>query len=94
MGSTGPSVVMTRPCSTSKEKLVAKRRITNNAEGLAQLLALLLEAGDSSEDPVPVATQTSRGLLVAALRATGRPVYAINPMAVARYGERHSVSRG
>jgi transposase len=34
-----------------------------------------------------------RGLLVAALRATGRRVYPINPMAVARYRERHSVSR-
>jgi hypothetical protein len=32
-------------------------------------------------------------LLVAALRATGRRVYPINPMAVARYRERHSVSR-
>jgi hypothetical protein len=31
---------------------------------------------------------------VAALRVTGRPVFAINPMAVARYRERHSVSRG
>ena len=33
------------------------------------------------------------GLLVAALRATGRRVYPINPMAVARYRERHSMSR-
>ena len=44
-------------------------------------------------DPIPVAIETPRGLLVAALRATGRPVYAINPMAVARYRERHTVSR-
>jgi hypothetical protein len=27
------------------------------------------------------------------LRASGRKVYAINPMAVARYRERHSVAR-
>ncbi|MFD7046210.1 transposase [Rhodococcus jostii] len=40
-----------------------------------------------------MAIETSRGLLVAALRETGRPVYAINPMAVARYRERHSVAR-
>src|SRR3954470_1618624 len=33
-----------------------------------------------------------RGLLVAALRAAGRPVYPINPLAVARYRERTSVS--
>jgi len=42
---------------------------------------------------VPVAIETSRGLLVACLRATGRPVYAINPMAAARYRDRHAVDR-
>ena len=40
-----------------------------------------------------MAIETPRGLLVAALRATGRSVYAINPLAVARYRERHSVAR-
>jgi hypothetical protein len=40
-----------------------------------------------------VAIETPRGLLVASLRATGRPVYAINPLAVARYRERQSVAR-
>jgi hypothetical protein len=39
-----------------------------------------------------VAIETPRGLLVACLRATGRPVYPINPMAVARYRDRHSVA--
>jgi transposase len=39
-----------------------------------------------------VAIETNRGLLVACLRATGRKVYAINPMAVSRYRDRHSVS--
>jgi transposase len=48
--------------------------------------------GDRPDEPVPVAIETTRGLLVAALRATGRPVFAINPLAVARYRERHSVS--
>src|SRR6266853_1352355 len=57
-----------------------------------QLLALLSEHGDSAEDPVPVAIETPRGLLVACLRATGRAVYPINPMAVARYRDRHSVA--
>lgn len=27
------------------------------------------------------------------LRATGRPVYAINPMAASRYRERHTIAR-
>jgi transposase len=74
-------------------KLIAKRRITDNAEGFAEMLELLAEAGDRAENPIPVAIETSRGLMVAALRATGRAIYAINPMAVARYRERHSVSR-
>lgn len=49
--------------------------------------------GEDVGSPVPVAIETPRGLLVAALRATQRPVYAINPLAVARYRERHSVVR-
>ncbi len=74
-------------------KLVAKRRIADSVAGFAELTAMLADAGDVEESPIPVAIETSRGLLVAALRASGRPVYPINPMAVARYRERHSVSR-
>lgn len=48
--------------------------------------------GDSGEAPIPVAIETPRGLLVATLRATGRPIYPINPLAVARYRERTSLS--
>jgi hypothetical protein len=36
---------------------------------------------------------TPRGLLVAAPRATGKKVYSINPMAIARYRERYSPTR-
>ena len=39
-----------------------------------------------------MAIETPRGLLVACLRATGRQVYPINPMAVARYRDRHSIA--
>src|SRR6476661_10859435 len=73
-------------------RLLARRRISDDAAGLAQLPGLLAEHGDTPEDPVPVAIETPRGLLVACLRATGRPVYPINPMSVARYRDRHSVS--
>jgi hypothetical protein len=73
--------------------LVAKRRISNDVRGLRLLLKLLAEHGDTAEDPIPVAIETSRGLLVACLRVTGRPVYAINPLAVSRYRERHTVAR-
>ncbi|MFF3057400.1 transposase [Streptomyces sp. NPDC057909] len=48
---------------------------------------------DSTDMPIPVAIETSRGLLVACLLATGRPIYAINPMAASRYRERHAVTR-
>jgi transposase len=74
-------------------KQLAKRRIGDDAAGFAVLLELLAEAGDDTEDPVPVAIETNRGLLVACLRASGRPVFAINPMAVSRYRDRHSVAR-
>jgi transposase len=72
--------------------IVGKRRISDDAAGFTLLLQLLAEAGDRAEDPVPVAIETSRGLLVACLRATGRPVYAINPKAVDRYRDRHGVT--
>jgi transposase len=73
-------------------QLLARRRISDDAAGLAGLLALLAEHGDTPDDPVPVAIETPRGLLAACLRATGRPVYPINPMSVARYRDRHSVA--
>jgi hypothetical protein len=74
-------------------QLVAKKRISDDLTGLEQLLAILAHAGDDPADLVPVAIETPRGLMVAALRATGRPIYPLNPLAVARYRERHSVSR-
>ncbi|MFA7757623.1 IS110 family transposase [Streptomyces sp. NRRL B-2790] len=74
-------------------QLVAKRHITDDADGYRILLELLTEYGDTEETPIPVAIETSRGLLVAVLRTGKRKVYAINPMAAARYRDRHSVSR-
>ena len=73
-------------------QLLARRRISDDAAGLATLLDLLAGHGDSAEEPIPVAIETPRGLLTACLRATGRPVYPVNPMAVARYRDRHSVA--
>ena len=51
------------------------------------------DCGDDQVEPIPVAIETPRGLVVACLRRTGRQVYAINPLSVARYRERHSVAR-
>ncbi|MGW7133428.1 IS110 family transposase [Streptomyces bobili] len=74
-------------------QLVAKLRIDDTTAGYRTLLDLLAEHGDTEEDPISVAIETSRGLLVAALRTGKRQVFAINPMAAARYRDRHSVSR-
>ncbi|MFF7754956.1 IS110 family transposase [Streptomyces sp. NPDC007971] len=74
-------------------QLLAKRHITDDAAGYKVLLDLLAEYGDTEEHPIPVAIETSRGLLVAVLRQGKRKVFAINPMAAARYRDRHSVSR-
>src|SRR4051795_9880679 len=45
-------------------KLVAKRRISDDAEGFRRLLVLLSETGDTAENPIPVAVETARGLLI------------------------------
>ncbi|MET8099438.1 IS110 family transposase [Streptomyces sp. NPDC005236] len=74
-------------------ELLAKRHVTDDAAGYRLLLDLLIEYGDTEEKPIPVAIETSRGLLVAVLRTGKRKVFAINPMAAARYRDRHSVSR-
>jgi hypothetical protein len=73
--------------------LLASQCITDDVDGYQQLLGLLAEQGDTSDHPIPIAIETPRGLLVACLRAAGRPIYPINPLAVARYCERHSVAR-
>lgn len=73
-------------------KLVAKARISDDPEGYAQLIGMLTAAGDRAADPIPVAIETPRGLLVATLHGDGRPVYPINPLAVARYRDRISVA--
>jgi transposase len=74
-------------------KLLARARVSDDLAGFAQLISLLAEHGDEAGDPIPIAIETSHGLLVANLRATGRPVYAINPMAAARYRDRAALSR-
>jgi transposase len=73
-------------------RVVARGRVNNDAAGFAQVLTLLAEAGDTAANPIPVAIETDRGLWVAALRATGRVIYPINPLAASRYRARYAVS--
>jgi transposase len=70
----------------------ARGRVTADAAGFARLLAMLAEVGDTPDDPISIAIETDHGLWVAALRATGRTVYPINPLSASRYRVRHQVS--
>jgi transposase len=71
----------------------ARARIGDGAAGFTELLALLAAHGCDRQAPIPVAIETAKGLLVAGLRAAGVPVFAINPLSVSRYRDRHSPSR-
>ncbi len=75
---------------------LAARRFPEGLFGLTGLHALigehLPEPGPDSEAQVKVAIETDRGPWVAALVAAGYEVFAINPMQVARYRQRHSTS--
>lgn len=73
-------------------KVLATRRVVEGIDGVAVLHALLGEHADRP-DEVVVGIETDRGLLVTTLVAAGYQVYAINPLAAARYRERHTTSR-
>jgi hypothetical protein len=73
-------------------QILARRRVAEGLEGVAQLHASLGEHVERPEEVV-IGIETDRGLLVTALVAAGYQVYAINPLAAARYRERHTTSR-
>ena len=64
-------------------------RLPEGLAGVARLHEMVAEhASDAAE--VVVGIETDRGLWVGALVGAGYQVYAINPMAVSRYRDRHS----
>jgi len=80
---------------------LARARLPEGLEGITRLHALVAEHAPagwselSSEEVagrVAVGIETDRGPWVSALRAAGYQVFAINPLSVARYRERHSTS--
>jgi transposase len=82
-------------------RVLARRRLSEGLDGITRLHALVgehLPEGWADWDPAEVAglvkvgIETDRGPWVTALVATGYEVFAINPMQVARYRERHSTS--
>jgi hypothetical protein len=75
-------------------RLLARRRLPEGLAGIAAMHELVAEHLDPAGEPdqVIVGIETERGPWVQALLAAGYLVYAINPMQVARYRERHSTS--
>jgi transposase len=73
-------------------RVLVATRISDDLAGFTRLCGLLAEHTGEEFTPVDVALETDRGLLVAALRAAGHRVFAINPKAVDRYRDRYAVS--
>jgi transposase len=70
---------------------LASRRLPEGLAGIGRLHELIAEHAEGPEEVV-VGIEIDRGLWVTALCAAGYQVYPINPMAVARYRDRHHVS--
>jgi transposase len=70
---------------------LASQRLPEGLAGISRLHELIAE---HAEDPaqVVIGIETDRGLWVDALTAAGYQVLAINPLAVARYRDRHHLS--
>ena len=77
-------------------KVLGRRHLPEGVAGIDALHALIADHLDDDGEvaDVMVGIETDRGPWVQALIATGYQVFAINPVQVARYRERHSPSGG
>lgn len=66
-------------------------RVPSGLDGVRRLHGAIAEHAEDNEEII-VALETDRGLLVRALVAAGYEVFAVNPLSVSRYRERHSTS--
>jgi hypothetical protein len=75
-------------------QVLARRRLPEGMAGFTILHELIADHLDPAAEPaqVMVGIETDRGPWVQALLAAGYTVFAINPLQVARYRERHSPS--
>jgi len=73
-------------------KTLTRKRVPEGLAGVTQIDELVGKHASKGE-PVCVGIEIDHGLLVQALLAAGYEVYAINPMAVSRYRDRHAVAR-
>ena len=73
---------------------LGKAKLQEGIAGIARLHELIAEhlEQDAEAEQVVIGIETDRGLWVQALLAAGYRVWAINPLQVARYRERRSVS--
>jgi transposase len=74
-------------------KRLASRRLPEGLTGIRQLHELIAEHAEEP-DQVVIGIETDRGLWAGALAAAGYQVFAVNPLAAARYRDRHHVSGG
>ena len=72
-------------------KRLASRRLPEGLAGIRQLHELIATHAEEP-DQVVIGIETDRGLWVGALTGAGYRVFAVNPLAVARYRDRHHVS--
>ena len=70
---------------------LASRRLPEGLAGVGKFHELMAAHTDAPEQVV-IGIETDRGLWVEALAGAGYQVYAVNPLAVARYRDRHQVS--
>ncbi|MEU1813362.1 IS110 family RNA-guided transposase [Micromonospora aurantiaca (nom. illeg.)] len=73
-------------------RLVTHMRLTDDAEGLASLLAALT-ATKRNRRTIPIGIETGRGLIVAGLQRAGQPIVVLNPSQVANYRSRLATQR-
>jgi transposase len=74
-------------------QVLARAKLPEGMAGMARLHAMVGDqVGEADDVTVIVGTETERGPWVQALIAAGYQVYAINPLQVARYRQRVSVS--
>lgn len=71
--------------------VLSKTRIPEGVEGVARLHELVAEHA-ADPDQVTVGIETDRGLLVGSIVGAGYRIFAINPLSVDRYRDRHSTS--
>jgi transposase len=75
-------------------RVLARRRLPEGVAGIAGLHALVADHLGEDDEPsvVLVGIETDRGPWVQALIGAGYTLYAVNPLQVARYRERHGTS--